>query len=395
MMKTPILSGIDRLDLLDPLLKGQRVGLVTAGSAIDRHCRLAVDILCQRYHVTTLFNTIFGIRGEFVYGERVPFYIDGPTDLPVHSIFNSRITAPTPEMLEQVDVMVFDIKEAGARYYEYLYTLADLMHACAANKKPLVVLDRVDPIGGEKAEGTVCPPDMHTMVGNYGLAQRTGLTVGEFARYVNGEYAVGCDLHVIPLAGWQRRLYQDETDAPWVLPSPSLPHADANLLYAGMCIFEGVATVNEGRGTTKPFELIGAPWMNGQQVAQLAQSRGLEGVRFAPVWYRPCDSKHKGELCYGVQLHILDRNSFQPVRAALTLLDAVRQVHPGEIVWRDCSAGHDLPGGGGMTFERYTDKLLGDKRYTTGELDCDALLAAHEPALRAYRARKEHYHLYE
>lgn len=394
-MKAKVLSGLDRMDILDTLLKGQRVGLVTAGSAIDRECRLAVDVLCQRYNVTTLYNTIFGIRGEFVYGERVPFYVDGPTGLPVHSIFNSKITAPTAEMMENVDVMVFDIKEAGVRYYEYLYTLADLMKACAQAKKALVVLDRVDPIGGEKVEGTVCPANMHTMVGDYQLAIRTGLTVGEFARYVKGEFGVEVELHVVPLQGWQRKLYMDETDVPWVLPSPSLPHANANLLYTGMCVFEGVATINEGRGTTKPFELIGAPWMNGKAVAELAQKKGLPGVRYAPTWYKPSGSKHSGEVCGGVQIHILDRDEIQPFRTALNLLDAVRAVHPDQIVWRDCSAGHDLPGTEGMTFEKYTDKLLGDKRYTTGELDCDGLLAAHEVELEQYKARKKKYELYE
>ncbi len=298
-------------------------------------------------------------------------------------------------MMENVDVMVFDIKEAGARYYEYLYTLADLMKACAAAQKALVVLDRVDPIGGQKAEGTVCPPDMHTMVGDYGLANRTGLTVGEFARYIKGEYGINVDLHVVPLQGWKRSLYMDETDVPWVLPSPSLPHATANLLYAGMCVFEGVATINEGRGTTKPFELIGAPWMKGKQVAQLAQKAGLPGVRYAATYYKPSASKHKDQVCGGVQIHILDRDAFQPVRAALNLLDAVRTVHPQEILWRDCSVGHDVPAGSGMTFDRYTDKLLADKRYTTGQLNGEQLLAAHADALRDYEAKKKKYELYE
>ena len=250
-MRAKVLSGIDRLDVLDKVLAGRRVGLVVGGSSIDRNHELAVDILCRRYHVTALFNTIFGIRGEYMYGERVERYIDGPTGLPVVSIFNKERTAPTAEMLEQVDVVVFDIKEAGVRYYEYLYCLADLMKACAACGKAVVVLDRVDPIGGEKVEGTVCPPDMHTMVGDYQLAIRTGMTIGEFARYVQGEFLPQADLTVVPLEGWKRSLYMDETDAPWVLPSPSLPHTDANLLYTGMCIFEGVATINEG----KPFTI--------------------------------------------------------------------------------------------------------------------------------------------
>ena len=187
----------------------------------------------------------------------------------------------------------------------------------------------------------------------------------------------------------------DETDVPWVLPSPSLPHTDANLLYAGMCIFEGVATVNEGRGTTMPFALIGAPWMNGPAVAELAQKKGLPGVRYAATCYEPSDSKHRGQVCRGVQIHILDRDELQPVRTALNLLDALRTVHPDQILWRDCSAGHDLPDGGGVTFDRYTDKLLGDKRYTSGELDGDGLLAAHAEALEDYCRRKQKYELYE
>lgn len=394
-MKAKVLSGIDRLDVLDKLLAGRRVGLVVGGSSIDRNHELAVDILCRRYHVTALFNTIFGIRGEFVYGERVERYIDGPTGLPVMSIFNKERTAPTAEMLDAVDVVVFDIKEAGVRYYEYLYCLADLMKACVACKKAVVVLDRVDPIGGEKVEGTVCPPDMHTMVGDYQLAIRTGMTIGEFACYVQGEFLPEADLTVVPLQGWKRSLYMDETDAPWVLPSPSLPHASANLLYTGMCIFEGVATINEGRGTTKPFELIGAPWMDSDEVVRRIRKRGLPGVSFGSVHYKPYMSKHKDQVCRGVQIHVEDRNTFEPFRTALSLLDEIRALHEDQIVWRDCTAGHDLPPTPGMTFERYADKLIGDKRYTTGELNGEALLAAHEDALQAYIARKKKYELYE
>ena len=394
-MSAKILSGIDRLDVLDQLLAGRRVGLVVSGSSIDRNFEPAVDILCRRYQVTALFNTIFGIRGEYMYGERVERYIDGPTGLPVVSIFNKERTAPTAEMLEHVDVMVFDIKEAGVRYYEYLYCLADLMKACAACKKSVVVLDRVDPIGGEAVEGTVCPPDMHTMVGDYRLAIRTGMTIGEFARYVQGEFLPDVDLTVVPLQGWKRSLYMDETDAPWILPSPSLPHTTANLLYTGMCIFEGIGSINEGRGTTKPFELIGAPWMDSEEVVRRIRKRGLPGVRFGSVYYKPYMSKHKDQVCRGVQVEVTDRNSFLPFRTALNLLDEIRALHEDQIVWRDCTAGHDLPPTEGMTFDRYIDKLIGDKRYSTGELNGDQLLDAHAAELEAYLARKKKYELYE
>lgn len=389
-------NGIDQPEALDRALKGKRLGVVTGGAAVDKHLRLAVDVLCERYHVTRLFNTIYGIRGEFIYGENVPLYTDTVTGRPVESIFNRQRIAPTEEMLADVDAVVFDIREAGARFFEYLHCCAAIMKACAAHHKELVVLDRVAPIGGLKVEGTVCPPEMHTIVGDYELATRTALTMGEFARYVNGEFAIGCDLTVIPVQGWTRELYYDETDLPWLLPSPSLSGVTANLLYPGMCIFEGVRTVSEGRGTSKPFELIGAPWIDGRALAARMERLDLPGVSFAPVYFRPSASKHANQTCQGVQVIIRDRASFESVRTALALLDALRALYPQQILWEDCSAGHDvltLPSA--PDFDRYTDKLLADKDYTSGRLDGDALLAKHAPALAAYVKRKAAYHLYE
>ncbi len=394
-MRTKVWNGLDRTECLDRLLKGYRLGLVVGGSAISKEHEQAVDLLAGRYHVTRLFNTIYGIRGEMIYGERTPRYVDRPTGLPVDSIFNRERTAPTKEMMEDVDIMVFDIKEAGVRYYEYLYCLANLMKACAEAGKPLVVLDRVDPINGVSTEGTVCPPEMHTMVGDYELATRTGMTIGEFARYVNGEFRIGTDLTVVPVAGWNRRLYMDETDLPWVLPSPSLPGVDANILYTGMCVFEGIGSINEGRGTTKPFELVGAPWMDADEIVRRMRKRDLEGVSFTRVYYRPNASKYQGEVVNGIQIHIEDRDRIEPFRTALTLLDEIRALHEDRIVWRDCSAGHDVKQDPGLEFDRYTDKLLGDGRYSNRELDAEGLIRAHEGRLAEYRKRKTRYELYE
>ena len=254
-------NGIDQPEQMDRELKGQRLGVVSGGGAVDKNLCPAVDVLCRRYQVTALFNTIYGIRGEFMYGERVPSYVDRVTGMEVESIFNRERIAPTPEMLSRVDTVVFDIREAGTRFFEYLHCCAAIMKACAAAGKRMVVLDRVAPIGGVAVEGTVCPPTMHTIVGDYGLASRTAMTMGEFARYVNGEYGVGCDLTVIPVQGWRREMYFDQTDLPWLLPSPSLNGTTANLLYAGMCIFEGVRTVSEGRGTSKPNPPAECSWL--------------------------------------------------------------------------------------------------------------------------------------
>ena len=388
-------NGIDQPERMDRELKGQRLAVVSGGGAVDKTLRPAVDVLCQRYRVTALFNTIYGIRGEFMYGERVPAYVDSVTGMRVESIFNRERIAPDAEMLERVDTVVFDIREAGTRFFEYLHCCAAIMKACAAAGKRLVVLDRVARIGGVAVEGTVCPPTMHTIVGDYELASRTGMTMGEFARYVNGEYAVGCDLTVIPVEGWRRDLYFDETDLPWLLPSPSLNGTTANLLYAGMCVFEGVRTVSEGRGTSKPFELIGAPWIDGRKLAARMTERGLPGVAFAPVYFRPASSKHAGQVCQGVQVLVRDRRAFASFRTAILLLDTIRDLYPDQVIWEDNSAGHDvLQPPSQPVFSRYLDKLLADGDYTGGVLDGEGLMAKHAAALASYGRRKEKYHLY-
>ena len=389
-------NGIDQPEQMDRELKGQRLGVVSGGGAVDKNLCPAVDVLCRRYQVTALFNTIYGIRGEFMYGERVPSYVDKVTGMEVESIFNRERIAPTPEMLSRVDTVVFDIREAGTRFFEYLHCCAAIMKACAAAGKRMVVLDRVAPIGGVAVEGTVCPPTMHTIVGDYELASRTAMTMGEFARYVNGEYGVGCDLTVIPVQGWRREMYFDQTDLPWLLPSPSLNGTTANLLYAGMCIFEGVRTVSEGRGTSKPFELIGAPWMDGRELAARMTARGLPGVAFAPVYFKPASSKHAGQVCQGVQVLVRDRQAYASFRTAILLLDTIREMYPEQIVWEDNSAGHDvLQPPSQPLFARYLDKLLADADYTSGVVDGEGLIAKHAAARENYTRRKAKYHLYD
>lgn len=395
MQKVKVLNGLDRTDQLDSLLKGQRIGLAATGAAVTREMRPAVDVLAERYRVEMLLNMIHGVRGEFISSERVPQYTDERTGLPVHSIFSPTRMAPTAEMLDSLDIVVFDAREAGTRYYEFLACAANLLQACAAAGRPMVVLDRIAPLNGETVEGTVCPETMHTIVGDFGLATRTGLTTGEFCQYVNGEYAVGCDLTIVPVQGWERHLYFDDTDLPWVLPSPSLPHTDANLLYPGMCLFEGVETVSEGRGTSRPFELIGAPWLDTTEVIRRLNNLNLGGVTFGETYFRPTAGKFAGEIARAVQVRITCRQSFESLRTSLALLDTIRDVHGTRVRFRDCSAGHDVPeSSSSPTFSFYTDKLLADTRYISGELNGEALLAAHAPALAAYQKRKEKYHLY-
>lgn len=395
-MRASVLSGIDRLDLLDKELSGLRLAAVTGGASVSKTLEPTLDILCARYKVVKLFNTIYGVRGEFQNGERVPSYVDKKTGLTAQSIFCRDRIAPTDAMLSGVDAVVFDIREAGTRFFEYLHCLAALMRACAKNGKRVVVLDRVAPLGGEIVEGTVCPPSMHTIVGDFELPSRTALTMGEFARYVNGEFDIGCDLRVVPVARWKRSMYFDETDAPWLLPSPSLNGTTANLLYAGYCVFEGVLTLSEGRGTSKPFELVGAPWLDADALRARLDRRALPGARFAPTYFKPVSSKHAGEVCFGLQTLVDDRASFRPFLTALTMLEIIREMYPDKIEYADCSAGHDvLQPPSAPTFTRYLDKLLATCAFTEGGLTAAQLVARYAPDRARYQARKKKYELYE
>jgi len=391
-----VLSGVDRLDLMDRVFKGKRLAVVTGGGAVNRDLTSTLDILTARYQVVRLFNTIYGVRGDFRYGEDIPFYVDEQTGLDVHSIFNVERTAPTEEMMWDVDMLVFDIRGAGTRFFEYIHCLGSIMKACASYGKPVAVLDRIAPLGGDIIEGTVCPSDMHTIVGDYELPSRFALTMGEFAQYINGEFGIGCDLTVIPVEGWTRKLYYDETDVPWLLPSPSLNGVTANLLYAGFCIFEGISTISEGRGTSKPFELIGAPWLNTAALIDGLKGRRLDGVRFAPTYFRPAASKHSGQVCSGVQIIVDDRQSFRPFLTALTMLEIIRDLHPQEIRYRDCSAGHCVKEeASGPVFTRYIDKLLATDAFTEGRMTAEQLNAYFAPQRERFAARKAKYHLYE
>lgn len=391
-----VLSGIDRRELIDKVLKGKRLAVATGGAAVDRELRHVADVLCERYKVCKLFNMIYGIRGEFRYGETTPVYTDLGTGLPVYSIFNRERIAPSAEMLEDIDAVVFDIREAGTRFFEYLHCLAALMRSCAASGKEVVVLDRIAPLGGEIVEGTVCPAEMHTIVGDFELPSRTALTMGEFARYVNGEFHLGCILTVIPVAGWTRSLYYDETDVPWLLPSPSLNSLTANLLYAGYCIFEGISTISEGRGTSKPFELTGAPWIDGTALRREMEQKGLEGVRFADGFFKPYASKFAGEVCSGVQTLITDRETFRPFLTALTLLETIREMYPDKVVYADCSVGHDVVQQPSKPdFHLYLDKLLATSAFSEGLVTAAELVNQSAAARNAYIERKRQYHLYD
>lgn len=379
-MKT-ILSGLDRLDLADSVCKGKRVALMTNQTGIDRRFRSGIDLLNARYHLTALFAVEHGIRGDVQAGMAYETQPDPVTGVPVWAVYGGthRLTA---EMLDTFDVFCFDIQDVGARFYTYLYALSFAMEECAKAGKTVVVFDRVNPLGGERVEGTVLDTRFASYVGMYPLPTRYGLTIGEYALWVKNHLNLNLDLTVIPLAGWRRRDCLTDLDIPWVAPSPNCATFHAASAYIGTCVFEGT-NVSEGRGTTMPFEYIGAPWMDARALEKRMEKRGLPGLHFRAMYFTPTFSKHANQLCAGVQVHITDRHAANVVEGALTLLDEIRALHPDRLEWLGNAQG-------GF----FIDRLLGTDAYRLGRCDAHSLMEANASAREAFMEQRNAFLLY-
>jgi uncharacterized protein YbbC (DUF1343 family) len=316
------------------LIKGKRVGLITNPTGIDQNLTSVVDLLFNDPDVelTALYGPEHGVRGSAQAGAYVEYYIDEKTNLPVYSLYG-KTKKPTPEMLENVDVLLFDIQDVGTRFYTYIYTMAYAMEAAKENNIPFIVLDRPNPLGGHKVEGPVLETEYKSFVGNYEIPLRHGMTVGELAKLFNKEFNIGADLTVVEMDGWKRNMFYDETPLEFVPPSPNMPTLDTALVYPGAALIEGT-NVSEGRGTTKPFELIGAPFINSDDLAEELNSLDLPGVKFRAASFIPTFSKHAGTLSHGIQIHITDRNSFKPVETGLHLVKTIHDMYPEDFQFR-------------------------------------------------------------
>ena len=316
----------DRLDLI----RGKHIGLITNPTGVDRELDSDVDLLAHApgVHLVALFGPEHGIRGAHQAGASVGSDRDPVTGLPVYSLYG-KTRQPTPAMLKGVDVLVFDIQAVGARFYTYLYTMADAMKAAAAAHIPIIVLDRPNPIDGVAVQGPVLDPRFASFVGEYPIPLRYGMTIGELAELFNGEFHLGADLTVVKLRGWKRSMFYDDTPLQFVMPSPNMPTQTTALVYPGMGLVEGT-NVSEGRGTTRPFELVGAPWIDAEQLSRDLNDKHLPGVRFRPVHFTPTFSKYEGKSCNGVQVHVMDRDTFNPVVVGLTVIATIHDLYPRE-----------------------------------------------------------------
>ena len=321
------------------LLRGQRVGIVTNEGAIDRRFQHVVDVIqaLPGVEVVRLFAAEHGIRGADAAGVPVADGIDPISGIPVQSIYGPRLW-PTDEALEDLDCLLYDIPDVGARFYTRPATLVYCLRAAARHAKRFIVLDRPNPIGGEAIEGPSLRPGFESFVGLAGLPIRHGLTLGELARFVNFEEGLNADLVVVPARGWRRATWYDQTDLPWILPSPNLPTLDSATVYPGTCFVEGT-TASEGRGTTRPFELLGAPFVDAHRLATALNQQHLPGVHFRPAFFRPVNHKHANTMCGGVQVHVTDRDIFRPVFAGVAILLTIRRLWPDDFAWRPAPVG--------------------------------------------------------
>lgn len=329
--------GIERLCESDlELIRGARVGLVCNQASVDHDFRHSADVLRAREGVDlkALFGPQHGIRGD-VQDNMVetPHTLDRETGLPVYSLY-SETREPTEEMLSDLDVLVCDLQDVGCRIYTFVYTIANCLRAARRLGKRVIVCDRPNPINGVEVEGNVLEPEFASFVGQFPIPTRHGMTAGELARMFNSHWGIECDLEVVRMDGWSRELWFDETDAPWVIPSPNMPTLDSATVFPGTVHLEGTQ-VSEGRGTTRPFELLGAPYIDAAEFERHLQSIGLPGVRFRASNFLPTFQKHKRSVCGGVQIHVTDRQNFKPVLTGVAVVKACFDLYGEDFRWKE------------------------------------------------------------
>ncbi len=370
--------------LLDAV-RGHRIALLTNPTGVDGNLNQIADVLHAdgQTTITAFFAPEHGLRGDQQAGGSVSSYIDPHTGVPVYSVYGTN-KAPTDEQLKNVDILIFDIQDVGVRFYTYVWSMTYAMESAARNHIKFIVFDRPDPVGGVKVEGAPNRTDSG-LVGRvwpgqpFGVSTRTGMTVGEIAKMVNGAWMdPKADLQVIPVPGYTREMTFEQTGRPWVIPSPNMPTLDTARVYPGMCVFEG-SNISEGRGTTKPFEMVGAPFIDGFALAEDLNKLGLPGVRFRPAYFRPTFSRFSGQDCGGIQVHVMDRETFDPIRTALHVLQTIYQKYPDQV-----------------TITSYAGKLMGvpdlPERIKTESVE--SIIASWQTDLEAFKALRAQYLIY-
>lgn len=376
-------NGIDAIERHDALFTGKRLGLITSITGLTAEFETTIDVLHRRYGLAALFSPEHGVRGNIPPGGLVDTYVDPDTGVTAYSLYRADSKRMTPEMLDQVDAVIYDIQDVGARYYTFMYTMLYALEDCAKAGKEFIVLDRVNPLG-DKVEGNVLKEGYESFVGGYPLAMRYGLTVGEFARMANEQLNLHAKLTVVPVEGWERGMLYPDTGRCWVPPSVGIPQFATAMLYPGLCLFEGT-NLSEGRGTTTPFATIGASFINGQTLSAAMQAKKLAGVAFTPAYFTPSFSKFQGEACQGVQIHITDMQAISPVEVGVTLLrEIMDRYEEAEFLPPNREGGR-----------RFIELLCGSDILTRQQKSLPEILEEFREESRQFQSEKQAYHLYK
>ncbi|MBO7386068.1 MAG: DUF1343 domain-containing protein [Clostridia bacterium] len=370
-----IRTGLDNLSTVKGILKGARLGLMTNPTGVDASMRSSIDILNEGFRLSALLDCEHGVRGSVPAGEHIGSFRDEKTGVTVYSCYGAS-THLSQVMLDDFDVFVYDIQDAGARFYTFIYSLSDAMEDCARAGKTVVVLDRPNPLGGLTVQGTLLDEEVSSFVGRYAIPTRYGLTVGEYARWVKSYLKLELDLHVVPMTGWKRSMRFEDTGLKFVPPSPNLSTLHAARVYPGTCIFEG-CNISEGRGTALPFELIGAPFLDAEKLALRMNSLGLEGFYFREAYFTPACSKHAGQQCAGVQIYVTDELKADAPLMGLMLMDEIRAMSGDKFEWTSS-----------------IDRLVGTKDYREGRASGIELIEQNRLPIQDWQRQSEEFWLY-
>ncbi|MFH1716237.1 MAG: DUF1343 domain-containing protein [Planctomycetota bacterium] len=331
-------TGLDRVGTYEEVFRGKRIGIIANHTSYNSSGRYIVDVLRDMagVTVTALFSPEHGLYGNEQAGDKIDSQVDPIYHLPVRSLYG-KTQKPTPEMLRDIDVLVFDIQDIGARFYTYIYTMSLAMEAAAESGKKFVVMDRPNPINGTNVEGNVLEPPLASFVGLYPIPVRHGMTAGELARMFNGQgWLAGgarADLVVIPMEGWRRSMWYDQTALAFIKPSPNMPDLETAAVYPGLCLLEGT-NVSEGRGTNRPFRQFGAPWIDSNRLAERLNKLNLPAMRFEPVRFTPASSKYQGQACNGVRIIISERDRLEPYYSGIEIVNEICRMYPNDFQWK-------------------------------------------------------------
>lgn len=375
-------------------LRGKRIGIISNPASVDHNLQHIVDLALadEKLTVNALFGPQHGFRSDvqdnMIETPHAEYEGGSKRRIPLYSLY-SDTREPTDEMLRDVDTLVIDLQDIGTRIYTYMYTMSNAMRAAKRRGVTVIVCDRPNPIGGIEVEGITLEPGNESFVGLFQIPTRHGLTMGELARLFNEEFGIGADLEVVKMEGWKRGMYADDTGLPWVMPSPNIPTLDSAIVFPGTVHLEGT-NASEGRGTTRPFELVGAPWIKAERFARSLNARKLPGVYFRPAVFEPTFQKHARTACGGCQIHVLDRDAFKPVLTGLAVIDEMRAADSSSFKWKPPPYEYEHD-------KQPIDVIAGAKWFRemidAGER-ADAVAKRWEKSAQAFRALSKRYHLY-